>query len=258
MIQRGMESTATGLRLETRKAMLGTLVLLANENRELLDTIHGQVSSLQKISDTDPSPELPPENLSLKTFTATANPSDAPVDTISRDLLRIQNLRNTSNRLLGTEAYYSLKPIWNRMKIYSVTPRGRPLPQGIGYITSPFGMRVNPFNPGGRAADFHAGVDVASSPGTPIIATSSGRVIKVLNITTSGYGLYVKIHHGLGYTSLYSHNRANIAREGDFVEKGEVIAHMGQSGAATGYHVHYEVAYGLSNQIDPMEYIQIK
>jgi cell division protease FtsH len=89
-------------------------------------------------------------------------------------------------------------------------------------------MRVNPFNPGGKAADFHAGLDFASSPGTPIIATSTGKVLKVMNTTTSGYGLYVKIHHGLGYTSLYSHNRKNLVNEGAILAARRDLKVIGQ------------------------------
>ncbi len=258
LIEKGLSSPVTGQKLDTRRALLGTLVLLARENSRLRDRIHTQLYTYQELSNTDPWIELPPVNVAEKVFSQAVDPSRAPVDRISGDLLAIENLHTDFRKVLEDQAYYSLKPVWNRMKIHSITPRGRPVPAGVGYITSPYGMRRNPFNPSSRIGDFHSGVDIASAPGTPLITTASGTVIKVVNTTVSGYGLHVKVHHGLGYTSLYAHNQRNVVSVGDTIKKGDVVGLMGQSGAATGNHVHFEVSYGLSPPFDPMEYVQLK
>jgi murein DD-endopeptidase MepM/ murein hydrolase activator NlpD len=122
-----------------------------------------------------------------------------------------------------------------------------------------FGSRPNPF--GGTDTgprESHSGVDFASAPGTPIVATAPGIVIRAMENTTQGYGKHVRLHHGLGYTSLYAHCRELAVTEGEYVKRGQVIGYLGRTGRATGNHVHYEVQLGADVAIDPMEYIQLK
>ncbi|MGI6093407.1 MAG: M23 family metallopeptidase [Negativicutes bacterium] len=105
-----------------------------------------------------------------------------------------------------------------------------------GEVTSRFGWRSSPF---GGGSEWHPGIDIANSTGTPIIATAAGEVVH--SGWYSGYGKMVKIDHGNGIVTLYAHNSQNNVREGQQVEKGEVIAYMGSTGWSTGSHVHYEV-----------------
>lgn len=105
-----------------------------------------------------------------------------------------------------------------------------------GEVTSRFGWRSSPF---GGGSDWHPGIDIANSAGTPIIATAAGEV--VYSGWYSGYGRMVQIDHGNGIVTIYAHNSQNIVREGQSVEKGDVIAYMGSTGWSTGSHVHYEI-----------------
>ena len=134
-------------------------------------------------------------------------------------------------------------------------PRGRPLKQGVGNITSLWGPRRDPL---GRmvGGEHHNGMDFASGQGEPLVATAPGVVFKAEG--EGGYGQAIRIHHGMGYTTLYAHCSELVAEEGDVVKRGQLVAKMGASGRATGTHVHYEVKLGTSRSSDPLPYIQLK
>ena len=105
-----------------------------------------------------------------------------------------------------------------------------------GDVTSRFGWRYSPF---GYGNDWHPGIEIANSYGTPINATAAGQV--VMSGWYGGYGKCIQIDHGNGIITLYGHNSENVVAVGETVKKGELIAYMGSTGASTGSHVHYEV-----------------
>jgi len=105
-----------------------------------------------------------------------------------------------------------------------------------GEISSNFGWRSNPF---GGGSQHHDGIDIRAATGTPIRATGGGTV--TFSGWRNGYGHTVTINHGNGITTMYAHNSRNLVRVGQRVERGEIIAHVGSTGLATGPHVHYEV-----------------
>ncbi len=118
-----------------------------------------------------------------------------------------------------------------------------------GEITSPYGYRTSPW---GWGSDFHPGVDIADSWGTPIYATAAGTVI--FSSWDGGYGQMVVIDHGNGIQTAYAHNAANLVSVGQSVTKGAHIADMGSTGASTGPHVHYEVRVD-GQRVNPLEYM---
>ena len=85
----------------------------------------------------------------------------------------------------------------------------------------------------------HPGVDISSTKGTSIFAAAKGRVIRAGWVV--GYGLTIEIDHGFGYTTLYGHASKLIAKPGQEVTRGDVIAQVGSTGIATSAHLHYEV-----------------
>lgn len=119
-----------------------------------------------------------------------------------------------------------------------------------GTLTSGFGYRRSPF---GWGTEFHGGIDIAASYGTPIRATADGRV--VLSAYKAGYGRTIIIDHGYGYGTVYSHNAENLVGVGDEVTRGQVIALLGNSGRTTGPHLHYEVHY-MGQRVNPKPYLQ--
>lgn len=114
-----------------------------------------------------------------------------------------------------------------------------------GKVSSAFGMRRHPIYGDNR---FHHGMDIAAPEGADILPARSGRVI--FSGTDAGYGNMVVIDHGDGFVSKYAHNRVNLVREGDKVEAGTVIARVGNTGEATGPHLHFEVKYN-GKSVDP-------
>lgn len=113
-------------------------------------------------------------------------------------------------------------------------PSGRPVKSG--WLSSTYGWRIDPFSGKSR---FHSGVDFAGQWGTEVMAVASGVI--VLASRNGGYGNMVTIDHGNGYVTRYGHNNDLTVVVGERVEKGDVIAHMGSTGRATGTHVHFEV-----------------
>ncbi len=105
-----------------------------------------------------------------------------------------------------------------------------------GRTTSTYGWRIHPIS---RRRDFHTGIDIANSYGTPIYAAGSGKVI--FSGYKNGYGRTVIVDHGYGYKTLYAHNSTLLVNKGDSVKKGERIAKMGSTGTSTGNHCHFEV-----------------
>jgi len=119
----------------------------------------------------------------------------------------------------------------------------------MGRVTSPFGLRASPFT--GRS-QFHSGVDIANLKDTPLRATADGRV--VFAGWAGNLGKTVVISHRMGYTSYYGHCDKVFVKQRDKIERGQIIASIGCTGRATGYHVHYEIKrYGKS--LNPMYFV---
>jgi murein DD-endopeptidase MepM/ murein hydrolase activator NlpD len=118
-----------------------------------------------------------------------------------------------------------------------------------GWLTSGFGYRTSPFT--GRP-QFHAGLDVASNPGTEIIAPARGRVMFVGR--KGPLGKAVVIDHGYGVRTTYGHTADAFVQPGDTVERGQRIATIGMSGRTTGPHLHYAVEVSGEPR-NPIDYI---
>lgn len=96
------------------------------------------------------------------------------------------------------------------------------------------------FGPRGRR--HHDGIDIPAPRGTPIAASDSGEVIYSGN-GIRGYGNMIVLSHGDDVFTVYAHNRKNRVDKGDRVDKGEVIAEVGNTGRSTGPHLHFEIRY---------------
>lgn len=114
----------------------------------------------------------------------------------------------------------------------------------LGDVISRFGWRD-----GAR----HEGIDIKGASRAPITASFPGRVIQAGQGAT-GYGLSVTIDHGDGVTTLYAHLQSVTVRAGDVVESGRQVGVQGQTGRASGPHLHYEVRIN-GRPVDPMPYL---
>lgn len=106
---------------------------------------------------------------------------------------------------------------------------------------------------GPRGGRFHHGIDIKSGRGTLIRSVSAGTVASAGWIP--GYGKAIVINHG-AFKTLYGHCDTLRAREGSIIEPGEVIATVGDSGNADGYHLHFEIRNQNDKTEDPMPHLQ--
>jgi murein DD-endopeptidase MepM/ murein hydrolase activator NlpD len=115
-------------------------------------------------------------------------------------------------------------------------------------VTSPFGIRKHPIY--GRVR-LHTGLDVKAMTGQAIKATAAGIVKQV------GYnaelGAFVRLQHAFGFETVYGHLSGYCVRVGQPVRCGEGIGRVGQTGAATGPHLHYTIKKNGS-VIDPFQF----
>jgi murein DD-endopeptidase MepM/ murein hydrolase activator NlpD len=116
-----------------------------------------------------------------------------------------------------------------------------------GTITSPFGWRSNPF---GGAPEFHQGLDIAAPTGTTLTASSGGTVI--LAQWYGGYGNYILIDDGGGYSTGYGHLSAIYVSVGQQIKQGQAIGAVGCTGECTGPHVHFEIRVN-GKPVDPAQ-----
>lgn len=131
-----------------------------------------------------------------------------------------------------------------------ILPAGSPIKGG--WISSWFGMRTNPLS--GRR-ELHEGIDFAGRPGSTVHAAAAGVI--TWSDRRGGYGNMVEISHGDGYTTRYAHNKENLVKVGQRVDKGDAIATMGSTGRSTGTHVHFEVLQD-GKVVNPKQYISVK
>lgn len=118
----------------------------------------------------------------------------------------------------------------------AASPTGYPLPY-IAQVTSQPGFRIDPFT---GQSSWHAGTDYAAYPGTPILATGDGYVIRAE--WDSEFGNVVEIAHpGVNLVTRYAHAELLYVKPGQRIVRGEAIASVGNTGRSTGSHLHYEV-----------------
>ena len=118
-------------------------------------------------------------------------------------------------------------------------------------LTSPFGMRDTGI---AGASTYHQGVDLSANSGTPIVASRGGTVTVATYGKSAGY--YVTINHGDGYSSIYMHMSNFIVSAGQKVNQGQTIGYVGKSGVASGYHLHFGIAYNGA-YVNPCSYVSL-
>lgn len=159
--------------------------------------------------------------------TKTVNGIIVYVDTESREVLK-----STVNKIVAVGSYYV-------PNIGSLTNWAWPTNGGY-MIMSDYEWRTSPIT--GRR-ELHDGLDISGTGyGSPIYAANNGTVIESTYHYMNGY--YITIDHGNNYYTMYAHMSSLIAQEGQVVAKGQQIGNMGDSGWATGPHLHFSVFIG--------------
>jgi len=132
------------------------------------------------------------------------------------------------------------------LRLISSTPAIAPV---HGLISSAFGYRRDPIT-GQRA--FHSGVDISAPPGKPVKAAAAGIVTRTER--SGGLGRAVFVAHGYGVVTVYGHLSRVEVQPGQRIERGQIVGLVGNTGRATGYHLHYEVQVD-GRSVNPLSYM---
>ena len=126
----------------------------------------------------------------------------------------------------------------DKEKLLAAIPSIQPIKNDdLTRMASGFGWRTDPFT---KARRRHKGMDFTSPRGTPIYATSDGKVIRADN-RSFGYGKHIRLDHGYGYVTLYAHLSAYNVSRGKRVKRGDIIGYVGNTGRSQAPHLHYEI-----------------
>jgi len=120
-------------------------------------------------------------------------------------------------------------------------------------VASGYGYRIHPIY---KVRKMHTGMDFSAPTGTPIYATGNGVISNdqgANKVGGHGYGRYVVIDHGYGYQTLYGHMSKIAVRSGQNIKRGDVIGYVGNSGASTAPHLHYEIIKN-GEKINPINF----
>lgn len=158
----------------------------------------------------------------------------------------------SSHPLTKTNIYYNINGrdyLFLRSKRFTPTERAYfldsslrlPLDNDLFWVSSEFGKRKNPFS--GEMKN-HNGIDLAAAEGTPVYAIKDGAVYAAIEKDPE-FGSYIILSHDLGkMTSVYAHLSKITVDRYQYVKKGDVIGYVGQTGKATGPHLHFEIRTG--------------
>ena len=163
---------------------------------------------------------------------------------VASEVRHISSIIEGPVQALGKHSHKATPRLESLRKIFLDTP----LSKGAR-INSAFGYRLHPVS--GKWAG-HQGLDYPAPKGTPIRATSQGKIsfIGVQN----GYGKVIFIEHDNDYSTVYAHQSRfkNGLRKGVSIEKGQIIGYVGSTGISSGPHLHYELR--VNNQpVDPIQ-----
>ena len=118
-----------------------------------------------------------------------------------------------------------------------------------GTVSSSFGYREHPTE---GEEKFHYGLDIAADSGAAVSCFADGTVTAVGE--SSSYGRYCIITHDSGYRTLYAHCSRITVSSGQQVSAGEKVAEVGETGMATGPHLHFELQHG-GTYLNPVYYV---
>jgi len=209
-----------------RDVQVASLGALASE----VSTLYGlrQNKMLASHRSPDPAADTTPTNLFASDV---FSPQDVKVSLDQFYALREQAMSGRITRIIQGSATSDNGDDW---ALLADAPSMWPLE---GRVASSFGQRLDPI---GGEGEFHAGLDIDAPYGTPIRAAGDGDVT-LASLGFTGYGHEVVLDHGHGLTTIYGHMSALAVMTGQHVTRGQVIGYVGQTGHATGPHLHYEV-----------------
>jgi len=227
-----------------RDVQVASLGALANEVTALYGLRQNRMSTASKPSASASAAAAAPTPASLA---QTDNPSQQQIKSSIDQfyVLRTEALSGRISRALESGLSPDFSGDWTTL---ADAPSMWPVEGRVG---SSFGERQDPIN--GEGA-FHSGLDLEAPYGTPVRASADGRVLDAA--MRPGYGREIVLNHGHDVETVYGHLSAISVMLGQHVTRGQVIGYVGQSGRATGPHLHYEVR--LHNvPVNPHKYLRV-
>ena len=237
------------------QAQSAEIVRLEHENEQLLAQSQSFQESLDGVAEQIDIAETRTQILSKalgvesETTPAAGGPggrssSRSPLASVHGELDILRQRSDT----LGQSISLLDEAFQGRISRLASTPLGMP---AEGWFSHGYGWRKDPF---GGNRQFHRGIDIVNSTGTPIIATADGVVSRAVRV--SDYGKTVDISHGLGFVTRYAHMSEILVRPGQQVRRGETLGRVGSTGRSTGPHLHYEV-FRDGRRINPWKYLDL-
>ncbi|MFZ4620464.1 MAG: M23 family metallopeptidase [Bacteroidota bacterium] len=247
-----------GLGMKTTGELATENTLLKQKLKEMNERMNAYSSSLSALANSDNQirsiVNLPKIDLETRQVGTGGTAVESYDGLISADASALISSSQTLLNKLDKEVAFqrtSYEQIFrqyeNNKVIFSSMPAIKPMEGTYSYHG--FGMRVDPFVGSQKR---HEGVDIHNDVGTPIYATGDG-VVEFTGPTGSGYGIALELNHGYGYKSWYAHLSKCVAKSGQRVKRGTLIAYSGNTGRSTGPHLHYEVIRNGEKQ-NPVEY----
>ncbi len=242
-------------RLRAALEKLDSRVVNMDKSVQRLDQLDQKLRALTMVSD-------PGRNLAIGPVGAAdegaQGPAEAFADALRRDLLsgrvdRAVALVKARTELTEQQAGETLDKVIDlsahlqgQREALASTPSRRP---AHGYVTSTFGMRVDPFT---GLAQRHSGIDYSANIGAPVSATADGTVVHAGK--KGAYGNMIEVDHGQGLLTRFAHLSKIEVRLGQKVTRGQQIGAVGNTGRSTGPHLHYEVRLnGIA--LDPKRFL---
>ncbi|MBN2571530.1 MAG: M23 family metallopeptidase [Ignavibacteriales bacterium] len=221
-------------------------ILLESKYNELLEKYQSFTNKLDTliIANNDLRKTLKLEQITIDDYKFGTGEDDFDLD-FTNDISSFNNVLDKLNSLVeGIEIKLAIeksnysdlkKKILLDKKYHSNIPAVKPCE---GMYSTKFGMRIHPIL---KINQLHSGVDIITPTNTPVIATGGGTIDFVGR--NGGFGLTIRINHGYGFSTVYSHLEKSFVIKGQKVIRGQVIANSGNSGISTGPHLHYEVRH---------------
>ena len=211
-----------------------------------IQTLRKQMADLLKVLNLKNSdPVIPPPPAADGKGAAPVAPAPQKLSTLQEDLERTTSAAKTLQA--------KMVPIIDR---WNHTPS---IPPTAGYLSSGFGIRLNPFSRRNESDEgllgYHTGIDISNQENTPIQATADGEVVQAGWMDRYGNGVVVS--HTDELETLYAHMARVRVKTGQMVSRGDILGDMGRTGNATGVHLHYEVRLN-GRPVNPMPYMRLQ
>jgi murein DD-endopeptidase MepM/ murein hydrolase activator NlpD len=225
-----------------RNVQVASLGALANEVTALYGLRQNKLAASKPTTAASAATEPTPASLAL---TDDVDPQQIKLSIDQFYALRAQAMSGRVSRALESGLSPNFAGDWTEL---ADAPSLWPLEGTVG---SGFGARQDPIN--GEGA-FHTGIDIDAPYGSPVRAAADGEVTGAT--MGAGYGRQIVLSHGHDVVTLYGHLSAMAVVPGQHVTRGQVIGYVGQSGRATGPHLHYEVRVH-NVPVNPHKYLRM-